>query len=47
LRAGQPLRVVSARAGHFSPAFTLSTYAHVLPGDDEAAAVAAAAVLDV
>ena len=42
LRAGQPIRVVSARAGHSSPAITLGVYAHVLPGDDEAAALAAA-----
>jgi len=45
LRAGQPIRVVSARAGHSSPAITLGVYAHVLPGDDEAAAVAAAKAL--
>ncbi len=44
LRGGQPLRVVSARAGHSSPAVTLSVYAHVLPGDDEAAATAAASL---
>jgi len=37
LRAGQPLRVVSQRAGHSSPTVTSSVYAHVLPGDDEAA----------
>jgi alkanesulfonate monooxygenase SsuD/methylene tetrahydromethanopterin reductase-like flavin-dependent oxidoreductase (luciferase family) len=36
---------VSARAGHSSPAITLAVYAHVLPGDDEAAAVAAAKAL--
>jgi integrase len=45
LRAGQPIRVVSARAGHSSPAITLGVYAHVLPGDDEAAALAAANAL--
>jgi integrase len=32
LRTGQPIRVVSARAGHSSPAITLSVYAHVMPG---------------
>lgn len=42
LRAGQPVRVVSGRAGHSSPAITLGVYAHVLPGDDAAAAAAAA-----
>lgn len=45
LREGQPVHVVSARAGHSSPAITLSIYAHVLPGDDEAAAIAAAKAL--
>jgi Phage integrase family len=38
LRAGVPVHVVSARAGHSSPNITLSTYAHLLGGDDERAA---------
>jgi integrase len=41
LRARQPIQVVSARAGHSSPAVTLNLYSHVMPGDDEAAAEAA------
>ena len=33
LRAGEPIQNVSARAGHASPFLTLTTYAHVIPGD--------------
>ena len=40
LRAGVPIRVVSQRLGHASVGVTLGIYAHVLPGDDEAAALA-------
>jgi integrase len=32
LRAGTPLKVVSERLGHASPAFTMTVYQHVLPG---------------
>lgn len=32
LRAGVPVKVISERLGHESPAFTLTQYAHVLPG---------------
>ncbi len=32
LKAGVPLKVVSERLGHSSPAFTMATYQHVLPG---------------
>lgn len=32
LRAGVPIKVVSERLGHASPAFTMSVYQHVLPG---------------
>ncbi|MGQ0826013.1 MAG: tyrosine-type recombinase/integrase [Actinomycetota bacterium] len=32
LKAGVPLKVVSERLGHASPAFTMVTYQHVLPG---------------
>jgi integrase len=45
LRDGQPLRVVSYRAGHSSPTVTSAVYSHVLPGDDEAAALAGARLL--
>ncbi len=45
LRAGQPLHVVAGRAGHSSPNVTSAVYSHVLPGDDEAAALAGARAL--
>jgi integrase len=32
LKAGVPLKVVSERLGHSSPAFTMATYQHILPG---------------
>jgi integrase len=32
LKAGVPLKVVSERLGHSSPAFTMCVYQHVLPG---------------
>jgi integrase len=32
LQAGVPVKVVSERLGHSSPAFTMSVYQHVLPG---------------
>lgn len=32
LKAGVPVKVVSQRLGHSSPAFTMATYQHVLPG---------------
>jgi len=32
LKAGVPLKVVSERLGHSTPAFTMATYQHVLPG---------------
>jgi integrase len=34
------LRTVSERLGHADPGFTLSPYTHVVPGTQEAAAVA-------
>jgi integrase len=45
LRAGVNPRVVSERLGHSSVAFTLDTYAHVLPGMQAAAADAFAQLL--
>lgn len=45
LRGGQPLRAVSARVGHASANVTNAVYSHVLPGDDEQAALAGAALL--
>ena len=32
LRAGVPVKVISERLGHSTPAFTLQQYAHVIPG---------------
>ena len=40
-----PIKVVSQRLGHANVNITMGTYAHVLPGDDEAAADAAAAAI--
>jgi integrase len=44
--ARQPVKVVSQRVGHSNVTTTLSLYAHVLPGDDEAAAEAVAPPVD-
>jgi integrase len=32
IKAGVPVKVVSERLGHSSPAFTMTVYQHVLPG---------------
>jgi integrase len=32
VKAGVPVKVISERLGHESPAFTLRQYAHVIPG---------------
>ena len=45
LAAGVPVKVLSQRLGHADVTVTLRIYAHVMPGDDEAAAAQAAAVL--
>jgi integrase len=45
LRSGVPVHVVSARAGHSNPTVTLNTYAHLLPGQQEAAAAITDAAL--
>jgi integrase len=42
LKAGVPVKVVSERLGHESPAFTLKQYALVIPGMQAAAAAAVA-----
>jgi integrase len=45
LQAGVPVKVISERLGHESPAFTMKQYAHVLPGmQAEAAARIAEAI---
>ena len=46
LAAGINVKVVSERLGHASVAFTLDTYAHVMPGQQAEAAAAAAALVD-
>jgi integrase len=40
LKAGVPVHGVSRFLGHSSVQITLDAYAHVLPGQDEAAVVA-------
>jgi site-specific recombinase XerD len=45
LKAGVPIKVVSERLGHATPAFTMATYQHVLPGMQAEAARTFAALL--
>lgn len=45
LVAGVDVKTVSERMGHASVAFTLDTYGHVMPGSQEAAAAAVAALV--
>ena len=42
---GTPVKVVSERLGHASPTITLTVYAHVLPGNQKAAADSFAALV--
>jgi integrase len=46
LKAGVPIKVISERLGHESPAFTLKQYAHVIPGMQAEAAAQVAAMID-
>lgn len=46
LAAGINVKVVSERLGHASVAFTLDTYAHVMPGQQAEAAAAVALLID-
>jgi integrase len=46
LKAGVPVKVISERLGHESPAFTLKQYAHVIPGMQAEAAAQVAAIVD-
>jgi integrase len=46
LAAGVPVKVVSERLGHASPAFTLSQYAHTLPGMQREAAELVAGLVE-
>jgi hypothetical protein len=45
LKAGIPPKVISERLGHSAVAFTLQTYAHVIPGMDQDAADAVARLI--
>jgi integrase len=45
LASGVPVKVVSQRLGHADVGVTLKVYAHVMPGDDEDAALRADALL--
>jgi integrase len=46
LAAGVNVKMVSERLGHASVAFTLDTYAHLMPGQQAEAAAAVAALVD-
>lgn len=46
LKAGVPVKVISERLGHESPAFTLKQYAHVIPGMQAEAAAQVAGLVD-
>lgn len=45
LKAGVPLKVVSEPLGRSTPAFTMATYQHILPGMQAEAAATFAALL--
>lgn len=45
LAAGVPVKVLSQRLGHADVGVTLKVYAHVMSGDDEAAAALAATAI--
>src|SRR5258708_11634184 len=46
LKAAVPVKVISERLGHESPAFTLKEYAHVIPGMQAEAAAQVANLVD-
>jgi integrase len=46
VKAGVPVKVISERLGHESPAFTLKQYAHVLPGMQAQAAAQVADLVE-
>jgi len=46
LEAGVNIKIVSRRLGHASVSFTLDKYSHLMPDDDQQAAVAVAALVD-
>jgi integrase len=41
-----PVHVVSQRLGHASPVVTMTTYAHVMPGNDADAVTTFASVIE-
>ncbi|MGE5260985.1 MAG: site-specific integrase [Actinomycetota bacterium] len=45
LKAGVPVHIVSARAGHAKPSITLDIYSHLLGGEDNDASIQAEALL--
>ena len=46
LQAGVPVKVISERLGHADVAFTMNTYAHIMPGMQAQAAADIAALVD-
>lgn len=46
LKEGVPIKVVSERLGHSTPAFTMATYQHILPGMQAEAAKTFASLLE-
>jgi integrase len=46
LKAGVNIKIVSRRLGHASVSFTLDKYSHLMPDDDQQAALAVAALVD-
>lgn len=46
VKAGVPVKVISERLGHESPAFTLKQYAHVMPGMQAEAAAQIAELVE-
>jgi hypothetical protein len=46
LKAGVPVKVISERLGHESPAFTLKQYAYVIPGMQAEATAQVASLVD-
>ena len=46
LKAGVNIKIVSRRLGHASVSFTLDKYSHLMPDDDQQAAVAVANLVD-
>jgi integrase len=45
-KAGVNIKIVSRRLGHASVSFTLDKYSHLMPDDDQQAAVAVANLVD-